>query len=361
MPESARLDRVKSPVSLEFPFAQAPVPGTVREVASGVLWLRMRLPFALDHINLWLLRDDGHWTAVDTGLANVETRENWQRILSGPDIDGSLSRIVVTHYHPDHMGNAGWLTRHFNIPMWGSESEYLSAHTNFNDVAGNTARAVAQLFSEHGLDAKRSAAIAGRGNSYRRMISEPPERYIRLIDNDEITIGQNVWRVIVGYGHAPEHAALYCESLGVLISGDMLLPKISTNVSVWPFEPLGDPLKLFLRSIDRFTELPPDTLVLPSHGLPFRGAHPRIEMLHQHHADRLSDVRAMCQSPACAADLLPVLFNRKLDTHQLFFAMGESIAHLHNLWYRDELEFVGQGEDGVRRFSVSNQGSKAQQ
>lgn len=340
--------------ALAFPFAEVPAPGTVCEVARDVFWLRMRLPFALDHINLWLLRDGHHWTAIDTGLSNDETRDNWDRVLSNPDIAGSLNRIIVTHYHPDHMGNAGWLTRRFSIPMWTSESEYLSAHTNFNGNAGNSSQAVADLFKKHGLDAERVAAIAGRGNGYRKIISEPPDSYVRLLDGDEITIGNSAWRVIAGYGHAPEHAALYCASLGVLISGDMLLPKISTNVSVWPFEPLGDPLKLFLRSIDRFTELPADTLVLPSHGLPFRGAHLRVQMLHQHHEDRLADVRSACASPTSAADLLPVLFRRKLDTHQLFFAMGESIAHLHNLWYRSEVEPLDRSEDGVRRFAVSN-------
>lgn len=342
-----------SPAVLEFPFAEPPEPGTVREVAKDVYWLRMRLPFALDHINLWLLRDGEHWTAVDTGLSNEETRENWQRVLSGQNIAGSLGRIIVTHFHPDHMGNAGWLARRFNIPMWTSESEFLSAHTNYSDKAGNTSQAVAQLFKEHGLESEGVAAIAGRGNGYRKIISEPPDRYIRLLDGDEITIGKNAWRVIVGYGHAPEHSALYCASLGVLISGDMLLPKISTNVSVWPFEPLGDPLKLFLRSIDRFLELPPDTLVLPSHGLPFRGAHGRVGMLHQHHAERLADVKQTCATPCSAADLLPILFKRKLDTHQLYFAMGESIAHLHYLWYRNELDYLGESENGVRRFSTA--------
>ncbi len=342
-----------APAALAFPFPDIPAPGAVREVADGVYWLRMNLPFALDHINLWLLRDGDHWTAVDTGLSNDETRANWDRVLAGNAIYGALNRIIVTHYHPDHMGNAGWLARRFDIPMWVSESEYLSAHSNYTGVAGNSAQAVAGLFREHGLDDERVAAIAARGNGYRKIISEPPDRYIRLLDGDEIPIGDHVWRVITGYGHAPEHSALYCASLGVLISGDMLLPKISTNVSVWPFEPLGDPLKLFLRSIDRFLDLPEDTLVLPSHGLPFTGAHRRVKTLHRHHDERLAEVRSVCTAPRTAADLLPVLFRRKLDTHQLFFAMGESIAHLHNLWYRDEVRFLGKDESGVRRFAVS--------
>jgi glyoxylase-like metal-dependent hydrolase (beta-lactamase superfamily II) len=339
---------------LAYPFPDIPEPGSVREVAPGVLWLRMRLPFALNHINLWLLRDGAHWTAVDTGLSNDETRDNWTRVLADKHVAATLNRIIVTHYHPDHMGNAGWLTHRFDIPMWISETEYLSAHAHYNVSAGNSSRAVADLFAEHGLDAASVDTIAARGNSYRSIISEPPVRYVRLLDGDEIKVGDNSWRVITGYGHAPEHSALYCDTLGVLISGDMLLPKISTNVSVWAVEPLGDPLKLFLRSINRFNELPADTLVLPSHGLPFTGAHARVQMLHDHHADRLAEVEAACETPCSAADLLSVLFRRKLDSHQLFFAMGESIAHCHYLWYRNALKPVHTGEDSVRRFVKVN-------
>ena len=313
-------------------------------------WLRIPMPISLDHINLWLLRDGEHWTAVDTGLSNDETRDNWSRILADKDVAAALNRIIVTHYHPDHMGNAGWLTRQFNIPMWISESEYLSAHAYYDGSAGTSSRAVADLFAEHGLDAESVAVIAARGDNFRKIISEPPVRYVRLLDGDEIKVGDNTWRVIAGYGHAPEHSALYCDALGVLISGDMLLPRISTNVSVWAVEPLGDPLKLFLRSINRFNELPADTLVLPSHGLPFTGAHARVQMLHDHHADRLAEVEAACETPSSAADLLSVLFRRKLDRHQLFFAMGESIAHCHYLWYRNALKLVQSGEDSVRRF-----------
>jgi glyoxylase-like metal-dependent hydrolase (beta-lactamase superfamily II) len=337
-----------APLALEFPHATPVAPGEVREVAQGVYWLRMPLPFALDHINLWLLRDGEAWTAVDCGIALEQTRGYWDRILAEVVGDAGLARVLVTHFHPDHFGNAGWLTRRFQAPLWMSESDYLTAHAQWQVQAGHGSDAAARLFEEHGLDAERVAAIAGRGNSYRKIVSEPPTQFVRIMDGDDIRIGGRPWRVIVGYGHAPEHAALYCKDLGVLISGDMLLPKISTNVSVWPTEPEGDPLKLFLRSIDRFAELPPDTLVLPSHGLPFRGAHLRVQALHDHHRDRLAEVVAACASGATAAELLPLLFRRALDTHQTFFAMGEAIAHLHYLWHQGRLE--RSRDAGVWRF-----------
>lgn len=337
---------------LTYPFPEPPAAGTVREVAPGVFWLRMPLPFALDHINLWLLRDGDGWTAVDTGIGLDDTRAHWEQIFREVVGEAGLTRVLVTHFHPDHMGNAGWLTQRFGAPLWMTESEYLTAHAQYQAQAGFGSDATAVLFAEHGLDETRVAGVRGRGNSYRKIVSEPPTRFARMMDGDEISIGGRTWRVIVGWGHAPEHAALHCEELGVLISGDMLLPKISTNVSVWPMEPGGDPLKLFLRSIDSFAQLPADTLVLPSHGLPFRGAHARVRMLHEHHRDRLAEVVEACAVPTSATDLLPVLFRRSLDLHQTFFAMGEAVAHLHYLWYQGRLTRA-RDDGGVYRFSAS--------
>ena len=338
---------VANPMS--FPFAGPPAAGGVCEVAPGVYWLRMPLPFALNHINLWLLRDANGWTAVDSGIGLDDTRAHWETIFAEVVGSAGLTRVLVTHFHPDHFGNAGWLTQRFGAPLWMTETEYLTAHAQYETLAGFGSDATAALFSEHGLDTERVSGVSGRGNSYRKVVAKPPTRFVRMLDGDDIEIGGNEWRVIVGYGHAPEHAALYCKSLGVLISGDMLLPKISTNISVWPTKPESDPLKLFLRSIDRFTELPADTLVLPSHGLPFRGAHHRVQMLHDHHRDRLAEVVDACSQPRSAADLLPVLFRRALDTHQMFFAMGESIAHLNYLWLQGRLS-RSRAADGVYRF-----------
>jgi len=338
---------VANPMS--FPFTEPPHAGGACEVVPGLYWLRMPLPFALNHINLWLLRDTKGWTAVDCGIGLDDTRALWEKIFAAVVGGSGLTRVLVTHFHPDHFGNAAWLTQRFGAPLWMTETEFLTAHAQYETVAGFGSDATAALFSEHGLDSERVSGISVRGNSYRKVVGEPPSRFVRMLDGDEIEIGGNAWRVIIGYGHAPEHAALYCESLGILISGDMLLPKISTNISVWPIKPESDPLKLFLRSIDRFTELPADTLVLPSHGLPFRGAHHRVQMLHDHHRDRLAEVLDACSQPRSATDLLPLLFRRTLDSHQTFFAMGESIAHLNYLWLQGKLSRT-RDADSVYRF-----------
>ena len=341
--------------SLEFPFGDAPAPGTVRAVAPGVHWLRMALPFALDHINLWLLEDGEGWTMVDTGLGDAPTRALWEQVFAGTLGGKPVKRVLVTHYHPDHAGNAGWLCARFGAPLWMTQAEYLTAHAVRHGVGGYVPGATLALFRANGLDEERCAQMAGRGNIYLRQVPEFPDSYRRIMDGEEIAIGARAWRVIAGYGHAPERASLSCEALGLVISGDMLLPRISTNVSVWPVDPEGDPLGQFLQSIRRYRELAADTLVLPSHGLPFRGAHLRVEQLERHHEERLRELHEACaEAPRCAAEVLEVLFRRKLDTHQMFFAMGEAIAHLHFLERAGRLRRAV-GGDGVARFAPARE------
>jgi glyoxylase-like metal-dependent hydrolase (beta-lactamase superfamily II) len=232
-----------------------------------------------------------------------------------------------------------------------TQGEYLTAHAVRAGIGGYVPGAALALFRANGLDDARHAQMAMRGNLYRRQVPEFPEHYRRIMDREPIAIGAHDWRVIAGYGHAPEHASLHCEELGLAISGDMLLPRISTNISVWPVDPEGDPLGQFLHSIRSFRELPADTLVLPSHGLPFRGAHARVAQLEEHHAARLAELLEACgESPCSAADVLELLFRRELDAYQLFFAMGEAIAHLHYLERAGSLR-RSVGADGVARFA----------
>ncbi len=325
------------PFALAFPHAAPPAPAEVVEVAPGVLWLRMPLPFALDHINLWLVADGEGWTQVDCGYGDAATRALWQAHFDSTLAGRPITRVVATHYHPDHLGNAAWLTTRFGCPLLMPQAEFLTAQLVGTACPGYGTESVCALFCAHGMSDEHLASMRERGNRYRRGVPELPATFRRLLAGDELDIGGNHWRAFGGYGHSPEHLSLYCEQLGVCISGDMLLPKISTNVSVWPAEPEGDPLSRFLDSLAAFTELPQDTLVLPSHGLPFTGAALRVDQLHAHHAARLAELEAAADLPRTAADLVPVLFRRELDLQQRFFAMGEAIAHLNYLWHAGRL------------------------
>ena len=327
--------------SIHYPLGdQLPQLGQCIELAPGVRWLRMRLPFALDHINLWLLRDHFNgvegWTIVDCGIANDETKTSWEAIFA-TQLEGlPVLRVIVTHMHPDHIGLSQWLCEKWNVPLWISMTDYLTAQWLSCQEGGAAvgARAVgggsADHFQKHGLTAPEDLEkIRARSNYYSNLVPGVPRQYRRIIDNEIISIGGNDWHIIIGYGHAPEHASLFCKTLNVLISGDMLLPRISTNVSVYDADPDADPLGLYLNSLIKYLSLPDDTLVLPSHGKPFVGIKPRVAQLNAHHDERLADTLKACQKPITAREIVPILFRRELDIHQLTFAMGEALSLIH--------------------------------
>ncbi|MGZ8287864.1 MAG: MBL fold metallo-hydrolase [Telluria sp.] len=336
---------------LDYPLGDhLPDTGTLTELAPGLHWLRMPLPFALDHINLWLLQDHGGWAAVDCGVATDVTRAAWEQVLADGIGGAPLRRVFATHCHPDHMGLSDWLCSKFDAALWMTTGEYAFARMMAAALPGVDGPAAIPHFQRHGLvDPDLVSRLGERRNYYPSLVPAVPQAYTRMQDGEHIDIGGRRWRVITGFGHSPEHAALYCEELKVLISGDMVLPRISTNVSVFAVEPEGNPLALYLDSLGKFAQLPDDTLVLPSHGRPFRGLHTRIAQLRRHHHERLAEVLEACREPQSAADIVPVMFRRKLDVHQLTFALGEALAHLHKLWYEGILNREA-GEDGIIRF-----------
>ncbi|MEP6942048.1 MAG: MBL fold metallo-hydrolase [Betaproteobacteria bacterium] len=336
------------PAVLGFPFAAPPAAASISAVATGIFWLRMPLPFALDHINLWLLEDADGWTQVDCGYGDAATRALWETHFEVSLGKRALTRIIATHYHPDHLGNAAWLVARFGCPLHMPQSEFLTAHMMGGGHPAYDTTAICELFRLHGLAPEHVEALRRRGNHYRSGVPELPATFRRLVDGDELDIGGRRWRCFAGYGHSPEHMALHCRDIGLCISGDMLLPRISTNVSVSPAEPEGDPLGRFLDSLAAFAALPADTLILPSHGLPFVGAAVRVAQLHAHHAARLAELEAAAIEPRSAAELVPVLFRRELDVQQRFFAMGEAIAHLNHLWHAGRLARIIDDDASIR-------------
>lgn len=344
---------------LRYPLGDSlPAPGQRMEVAAGVHWHRMSLPFALDHINLWLVKDqidgvDG-WTVVDCCLDNPQARAQWQTVFD-QCLDGlPVLRVVVTHMHPDHLGLAHWLCAHWQVPLWISATDYQTAKNLIASVATHDGQQAISFFQSHGLtDPLVLAALKDRTLHFGHLVPALPTQYVRLYDGLSLQMGGHRWQCISGYGHAPEHIALHCPALNVLIAGDMVLPRISSNISVYDSEPESNPLQMFLDSLQKYAHLDPDCLVLPSHGRPFTGLHQRISQLRHHHAERLDDLTSACTAQGLTAEqALRVLFKRALDAHQMTFALGESLAHLHFLWFAGEFQRF-KGSDGIYRFKPS--------
>jgi glyoxylase-like metal-dependent hydrolase (beta-lactamase superfamily II) len=333
---------------LDYAFRDAPAAGDTLQVASGVYWLRMPLPFALSHINLWLLQDHNSWTIVDTGVATDESRNVWQQTFVGRMEGRDPARVIVTHLHPDHAGCAGWLTERFDIPLWMSREEYLLCRVLVADTGRMAPQAGDRFYTGAGFPPEALQNYRKIFGFFGKFVAPLPEAYKRIRDGDSIPIDDNDWEVIVGRGHSPEHACLFNAAHNLLISGDQLLPTISSNVSVYPTEPEANPLEEWLASLTELkARVPHDVLVLPAHGKPFRGAHERLDSLIAEHRSCLEQLLEFCRTPRRAVDAFPVLFRSEISQNNLIMATGESIAHLNYL-INNALVDVETGADGVR-------------
>lgn len=341
---------------LAYPFEHTPASGETMEVADGVLWLRMPLPMALDHINLYLIEDEDGWWVVDSGMAVGPTQELWEGVFAR-DLRGKpIKAVMATHWHPDHTGMAGWLCDRWRVPFYISQAEYLTGlvHTRSDASHFGWTNEQYQLRTgrgEQGMEAARQS-LGGIGS----IVTPMPTSYRRLEEGTRLSINGRRWQVVIGRGHSPEHACLYCESLNLLISGDQVIPRITSNISVAGTEPEGNPLREWLQSLERFLEvLPEDALVLPAHNVPFRGLHHRLRHLIEHHEDNLIALEEACMdAEPSAIELLPVLFQRQLDDSQVGLAVGECVAHLNFLVQRGQLARRVDAEGCYRYRSVDD-------
>jgi glyoxylase-like metal-dependent hydrolase (beta-lactamase superfamily II) len=316
---------------LVFPFTSPPETGALMEVAPGILWARIPLPFQLNHVNVYLIEDGDGWALLDTGIGDDETRAVWEAIVSGPLAGRRLTRLIATHFHPDHIGLAGWLSERFDLPLWTTQTSYLACLNISLSPGALDAKPYRDFYLKHGLDPETTGRVATQGHAYLKMVTGLPLTFTRLVHGDTLKIGGRNFAVLTGNGHAPEQLMLYCVEERLFFSADQVLAKISPNVSVWAVDPKGDPLGLFLRSLKALrAEIPPDVLVLPGHQLPFYGLHLRAGELISHHEGRCAAVLEACRAgPKSAADLVPVIFRRTLDAHQMSFAFSETLAHVN--------------------------------
>jgi glyoxylase-like metal-dependent hydrolase (beta-lactamase superfamily II) len=322
---------------LTYPFDETPKPGEAIEVAPGVKWLRMPLGGSLAWINVWAIEDGDGWAIADTGMGGADTQQAWRKAFAGPLAGKSVTRVFVTHMHPDHIGMAGWLTRRFHCRLWISRLEFLMCRSLAADTGREAPPDALEFYKAAGWDEEALETYRARFGGFGRGLHALPDSFHRIRDGDEIRIGEHLWRVVVGSGHSPEHVCLYCPELKVVITGDQVLPKISSNVSVFPTEPDGDPLTEWLTTLAAIkARIPDDVLVLPAHNEPFRGLHARIDHLIGGHERNLVRLKGTIAEPRRAVDVFGALFKRRIDGGLLGLATGESLAHLNCLIARGE-------------------------
>jgi glyoxylase-like metal-dependent hydrolase (beta-lactamase superfamily II) len=337
------------PKMLEFPYPAPPKPGALVEVRPGIFWARLALPFRLDHVNLYLIEDGAGLALIDTGIDNFSSRAAWETLLDGPLRGRKLTRLIATHFHPDHIGLAGWLCERFDMPLAMSQTEYLLGLNIRLDPSALRSEPYRGFYRSHGLTEESTEILLGHGLQYLRMVAPPPKTFQRLMADDRLTIGGRTFEVSTGGGHSPEQVMLYSAEDNLLLASDQILAKISPNVSVEAMEPDGDPLGVYLRSLEKLkARLPEDALVLPGHNLPFVGLHARADELIAHHEARCMAILEACKvAPQTTADLVPVIFGRRIDDpHQLVFAFGEALAHINAMIRAGRLR-VGSAERGL--------------
>ncbi|MGB5486614.1 MAG: MBL fold metallo-hydrolase [Lysobacterales bacterium] len=340
------------PNSITYEYDFEPDIGEAVDILPGLKWLRLPLPFMLGHINVWLLEDGDGWAIVDTGIHTGITRRTWENVFSKTLNNAPVSRVLVTHLHPDHAGCAGWLCELFDVDLYMPRDEYLLCRILVSDTGLPAPKEGRRFYRAAGFAEENMSRYIEMFGSFGTVVAQLPQAYHRMHEDLPVHIGEQQWQVITGHGHSPEHACLYNPEQNVLISGDQILPTISPNVSVYPTEPAANPLEGWFDSLHRMkTLLPDDVLVLPSHGKPFRGVKGRLDALIEEHELGLEKLKQFCCEPQRAVDVFPALFKSKITDSNLMMATGEAVAHLNYLLYAGEVG-INTDESGVRWYQT---------
>lgn len=330
-------------MTVEFIDVDIPSPGRWQQVAPGILWLRMPLPFDLDHINLYLIEDldprtqEQGYALIDTGIGISKTQELWDSLLA--KLDKPLTKIIVTHMHPDHIGMAGYLVDKYRAPLYMSHSEYFVARAISAGSRGASDWQDDEYLLRCGMAEdyiEKASAARKKSKGVSQVIRPIPVQHERLQAGDQLTIGEHQWQIMIGRGHSPEHVCLYNSQTNVLVSGDHVLPIISPNIGVYSTEPNANSLQFYLDTLPQFKSLPSDALVLPSHKQPFIGLHTRVDELISHHHKHLENLKVFCEQGKTIKECLPVLFKRELNQHNMFFAIAEAFSHLNYLYFNQD-------------------------
>lgn len=357
MADGDLLSRARTERGLTYPFEAVPEPGQAVAVAPGVLWLRLPLPLALNHINVYAIEDGDGWAIVDTGLSTLAAKAAWEAALAGPLGGRPVTRVICTHLHPDHIGLAGWLADRFAAPLLMSRLEFVTARMLIADEALGPPTGGEAFYRAAGWSGEQIEGWRTGYGGFGRAVEAFPREYLRLQEAEPLVLGGETWRVVMGEGHSPEHVCLWREKDGVLLAGDQILPRISSNISIWPTEPDADPLGDWLRSLEGLkTRLPGDLLVLPSHGEPFYGVTTRLEALLRGHEVALKRLEKTLRAPSRAIDAFSALFARPIGEGLLGMATGEALAHLNYL-ERQGRARRARDEDGVDWWTLSETGA----
>ena len=336
---------------LEYPMTPPFTDGSVVNIAEGLLWLRMPMPMALDHINLYLVEDDDGWFIIDTGLNTAKTRELWPLVVERHCNGKPIKGVICTHFHYDHSSLSSWLMQTFNVPLYMTHGEFY--------ILKSMSSGIANLGSEHQLDFYHRTGITRdqvdaifdscRSDPF---IKYSPPSFIRIRESDLLTIGKRRWKIIIGEGHSPEHACLYCEEDQLLLAGDQLLPQISSNILVSELEPQAQPLTNWLNSLEKLKSLHPKTLVMPAHGPVFRQMHLRVQQLIDHHADTLDSIRefTLQETEFNTYQVMKFMFKRPLSPIETMMALGEALAHLNWLESNNELVCQRDNKSGINTY-----------